>query len=200
MSTTNNNSFEQTLEHYIVLEKKKNRKQIVFWCLGTLIFFIPFVMNLILWRGTENFWTMFFGLGIVSAFSIWITIDTYIKSNPKIPAKQSPIYDYLVTNGGAVTDIKETLILGSDGRARMIFNLPREHTLVSEATRLELLNKYKTFHPANSTFYFKSSNNKSKQIIIPGNEAPIFAKMLHERMPQAKFGYEPKNNNVNITK
>lgn len=196
----NTETFEQTLEHYIILEKKKDRKKIIWFVLGILIFFIPFLMAIILWRESPNFWIMFFGLGIVSALSIWATIDTFIRTNPKTPANKAPIYEYLLTNGGLVTEIKETLILGNDGRSRMIFNLPGEHTLVSEATRMELLNKYKNFHPANSTFFFKNSNKKYRQITIPGNEAPIFAKLLQEKMPQAKFGYEATNKNATITR
>lgn len=197
MTEISNLSFEQTLEHYIVLEKKNRRKSLVFVAIGAIIADVLFVMNLLLWREAPNFLFMLVLFGAGGGLMSWLTIDEWKKTDPKIPAVQAPIYNFLVSQAGSVTVVKEQIVFGS-GRMKIIYKLPWQNSIESIENRMQLLNKHKNLRVSKSTFYFVDNNKKGHQLEIPSNEAPLFAKMIQEKMPQAKFGFDTATESIKV--
>ncbi len=193
MTDQQNLSFEQTLEHYIVLEKKNKRKDAIIMGIGAVVLDISFILTLIV-PGAEPF--MIGVLGVFGGLLSWLTFDAWKKNDPKTPATQSPIYNFLVSQSGNIVELREMVVFGGGGRAKLTFKLPWQNSIESDESRAAFISKYKNFHSAKSTFIFIDNNRKEKQLEIPANEAPIFAKMLQAKMPQAKFGYNEMSKSV----
>ena len=190
----NTSAFEEKISHYIQLQKKKDRKSLPFWFGASIVLPILIIVDKLFQISNDSFWLTLTAFGLGTLLTLFIAFGTLNTSNPDRPPEKDFTYIFLTQQNSEIIGARETLRVWDYNKIR-IFELPWEMSIASPESRKTFLAAYTNRKPAQSTFEVWSVKPGGRiNITIPGEEGPIFAKLLESKAPNLKHvGFTPKS-------